>query len=340
LAAVVLGAALTLAPADPFDFAMFWYAGGHPAEAYAVDLVHSPAFVRATHMANSMTLPFFYPPPLLLLFFPLGFLPLAAAKAIWSGGWCGAFVWVASRDTRWATPLFAISIPLLWGTAIGQTGAMIATLIVAAATRLDERPRLAGALLALAACKPQAVLLVPILLWGRWTAVRAALVTGVGLMAASLLLGPQRWVEWFHLLPRFADLVQPAYPKITPAFLFHATGWKVVVAAVGVCFALAERNVRGLLVGTLMVSPYVQLYDLAGISYLGATLVADARRSSAATVVFGVALVICAAWPILTTAYCAGLILIWAIRRYRRGRDAPPAPEWHSAAAAESGLQD
>lgn len=321
--AFALGAALTLAPASPADFDLFWYLGGHPRAAYDLGVVHRPEFAQlGTVFRPAESLPFGYPPTLLLLLGPLHLAPVKLAKLLWSGAWCSAFAWTASRDTRTATPLLALSLPLLWCAAIGQTGLMIATLIIAGFQRLDDRPRLAGVLLGIAAClKPQAMLLAPLILWGRWSVVWAAVTTGAAAVLASLALGPHLWPEWLSSLPRFAAIVGPHFSKVSPPYLFDALAWRLALGALGLWFAWRERNVTGLLVGNLLTTPYIQFYDLAGFSYLGARLVADARRASAFEVVFGVILTVCVGAPSLTAIYCAALIGLSLTRSWRPSRE-------------------
>lgn len=325
--AFALGAAMTFAPASHLDFNLFWYLGGQPASAYDLEVVHRPDFLRLGADAGpGGYLPFGYPPPLLLLLAPLHLLPIEAAKMLWSGGWCAAFVYTASRDTRWATPLLALSLPLLWCSAIGQTGVMIATLVVAGFQLLDERPNLAGVLLGIAACiKPQALALAPIVLWGRWPVVRAAIAAAAALALASLMFGPDLWPQWLHMLPRFTAIIGPSFLKVSPPWLLGGVAWRVLIGVIGLGFAWRERNLTGLLVGNLLCMPYVQAYDLAGFSVLGARSVADARRAGAFEVVLGAILIVCAPWPVLTTLYCAGLIGLSLYRAWAAKREAQPA---------------
>jgi hypothetical protein len=319
LGAFALGVAMVFAPTGPADFKLFWFVGGHPDLAYNLDLVHRPDFAAlGTAFANGQYLPFGYPPPMILLLRPLSLLSPLAGKMLWSGGWCAAFVFVAARDSGWATPALALSLPLLWCAAIGQTGLLIAALVIAGFQRLEERPQLAGVLLAVAACiKPQALMLAPIVLWGRWTTVRAALVTSALVFVASLNLGLHLWADWLSSIPKFAAYVQPTFPKVSPPYLFASPVWRIGIGVVGIAFAACQRGLIGLLVGTLLCSPYVQFYDLAGLSFLGAVVVARRRGAPAIVVLFGAALVLCIAWPIFTTAYCAGLI---ALAIWMRGR--------------------
>lgn len=310
IGALVLGAALALAAPDFVDSKLFWFVGRHPHLAYDLDAQHSAEFARlARPFGPHEYVPFGYPPPLLLLLAPLALLPPLIAKVLWSSAWTAAFAWVAWRDTRWATPLLAFSIPFVICAAIGQTGLMIATLVIAGSQQLDERPRLAGALLAIAACiKPQALLLAPLVLWGRWDAVLSAVLTAAAIVLLSFLFGPGLWPAWARSIPRFAKIVDPTYYKVSPLYVLPGMWWRVTLAVAGVAFAWRQRNLCGLLVGALLCSPYVQIYDLAGLSFLGARMVREAKRAPAAVVVFGAFLVVCVAAPLLTALYCVGLM--------------------------------
>jgi hypothetical protein len=324
--AFVLGVAVSFAP-HLLDFQLFAYLGRHPAAAYDIEAVHRADFARLGEVfPPGKYLPFGYPPTF-LMFLPIAaLLPVVWAKALWCGGWCSAFIYTASKDARGATPLLVLSLPMLWCLAFGATGLMITTMTIAGFQLRESRPRLAGVLLGLAACfKPQALLLAPIVLWGQWAVVRAAVVTGVCAVLASLLLGPHLWAEWVTSLPRFQAMIGPLFFKVSPAYLVDSVLWRVAIAGVGVWFAWRERNVAGLLVGNLLCTPYVQFYDLAGLSYLGGRLVAKGRQASAVEMVLGLALVVCVAWPPLTTLYCAGLIGL-SLSRSRRRIERPTSP--------------
>lgn len=324
--AFALGAAFVFAP-HPRDFQLFYYLGSHPGLAYDLEVVHRPGLAAlGLPFKPDEYLPFGYPPTFLLALPFLTLLPIFWAKLLWCGAACSAFVYVASRDTRWATPLLALSIPLLWCLSFAQTGIVVTTLVIAGFQRLDERPRLAGVLLAIAACiKPQALLLAPIVLWGRWDVVRAAILAGLLAVAASLFLGPHLWVDWVANVPKFMAYIEPRYYKVAPAYLFPGLAWRLLLGAAGVLFAWKERTFVGLFVGGLLCAPYVQFYDLAGFSYLGARLAAKGRQASAPEMVFGIVLTICAAWPPLTMVYCAFLVWFSLARSWLPSRSAPAA---------------
>lgn len=321
LAAFAIGLGFGLWP-RPSDFPLFWYVGLHPGAPYDFNLVHRRDFalVDNTYKPTEF-LPFGYPPTILPLLRLLAFIPLPAARALWCAGWCAAFIYTVSRDTRRVTPLLFLSAPLLLSLTFGQTGLMIGTLVVAGFQRLDERPRLAGVLLGLAACiKPQAMLLAPIILWGRWDVVRAAMLSSVCAVLTSLAFGPHLWLEWASSLPKFSAYVAPNSFHVSPAYAFDGLPWRVGIFAVGLWFAWRERNLTGLLTGNLLCTPYVQFYDLVGFSYIGARYVAKGRQASAVEMVLGLALIVCMAWPRLMVIYCAVLIGLSLAKSWRANR--------------------
>src|SRR6185437_9607422 len=136
---------------------------------------------------------------------------------------------------------------------------------------------------------------------------------------ASFVFGPGLWPQWLQSLPRFEALIGHSYLKVGPGDLAPGLWWRVALDLAGVAFAWRRRDLVGLLAGDLLCAPYVQLYDLAGLSFLGAILVRDARRERPVVVVFAAFLILCVAAPVLTTIYCAGLAAIaeWRARTRR-----------------------
>jgi hypothetical protein len=135
----------------------------------------------------------------------------------------------------------------------------------------DSRPALAGVLLGLAACiKPQALVLAPIVFWGRWRMLGWMVAAGAALVAASLVFGVQRWVEWPHALAAFRALV-PATDRINPSALIAAPWWAAIVAAFGLFLALTSRDLVGLVGGALCLTPYAHAYDLVPLTPLAAS---------------------------------------------------------------------
>src|SRR5262249_35509775 len=146
---------------------------------------------------------FVYPPTFLLLAAPFGQLPLALAYPLWAGLGLALFMAACTAMARptWANAILFLTPPVVFAAAAGQSATWLGAAMIGGCLLLDRRPALAGALLAIAAClKPQAMVMAPLLLWGRWRAMGAAVAAGCGLVAASLLFGPQLWLEWPQVL--------------------------------------------------------------------------------------------------------------------------------------------
>lgn len=320
VSALAVGAALFAAHRAVWDFDMFWYAGRHWWAPYAPDLMHTAEAQETLHASTTgVPLGYPYPPVLLLLLVPLGLLPVKMAWAIWSGLWAGLFAYLVSLRAQWAALLLVFSIPMFYAAYIGQTGLMISCAVLGAFMLLPDRPKLAGALLAVVCCiKPQSALMAPFVLWGRWDAVKGAVIAGTTLILASLVLGPHLWIDWLHVVTRFSGEMGPIVPKISPRLLFPNLGWTIALATVGIAFACLERGVLGFAVGTLLCSPYFQMYDLALFGLFGAVLVADWARAGplpgAAPGLLGLVLILCPAYPITLTLMCGALIGLWAMK--------------------------
>ena len=149
-------------------------------------------------------LPWLYPPTALMLFWPVGLLPLAAGWLVWSmagiTAWCVACRVALGRcglGHLWWVGLTAPAVMLNLG--LGQNGLFFGAALVAGLALAPSRPVLAGCLLALLAAKPQMGLMVPLALalGGHWRAFGAA--TGATLAfagAATLVFGAGAWVAF------------------------------------------------------------------------------------------------------------------------------------------------
>ncbi|MGH6955106.1 MAG: glycosyltransferase family 87 protein, partial [Caulobacteraceae bacterium] len=178
------------------DFYVFWTAARHASAPY------DPAIVTALEARLHLggTWPFVYPPTFLLFVAPFALAPLTLAYPLWTGVSVGLFVLAASHLVRpvWAAAVLAVAPPVFFSAALGQTSLLIGAAAVAAWLWRDSRPLLAGALLGAAACiKPQAMLLAPVVFWGRWRMLGAMLAASAALSLASVLtFGAERWIEW------------------------------------------------------------------------------------------------------------------------------------------------
>jgi hypothetical protein len=332
----------------PVDFELYWLAAKHWSDPYTPLLIHS-AEVQALFPGADLSgarLPYYYPPPAMLLSWPLSLLPMQAAFRLFCGATCAFAMVLAVRRVRWTAVLLFLSLPMFYGAFLGQIGLLIGCIAILAFEIIDTRPQLAGALLAAMVCiKPQSALVAPFVLWGRWETVRAGVVVGVSLLLASLVFGPERWVEWWQSMGRFQAEIWPIVPKIMPYLLFgHPIWWRITLIAVGVAFAAWERGLAGFLVGTLVCTPYFQLYDLLGFSFLGLLIVGDWKRMGPLKGLlpgaFGLVLIVCPAMSESLTLLIAGLIGLRLMRRrvaVARSIEFCPPREWPRALAAPIG---
>ena len=174
------------------DFAEFWGAGrmvlhGRAADAY--EWVRLRAEIsRGLGAQPYGSLPFRYPPPMLVLLAPLGALPYAAAFEAWTALALVAYLLAVRGVSRhWTALAPALAAPGVLATlTIGQNGLFTAALLGGGLALLDRRPLAAGALLGVLCVKPQLAVLVPVARSS--TAVVTGVVTGV--VAPVRLYGP------------------------------------------------------------------------------------------------------------------------------------------------------
>jgi hypothetical protein len=151
---------------------------------------------------------------------------------------------------------------------------------------LPGRPLIAGGLIALLAFKPHLGILLPVVLvaGGHWRAIAAATAT-LGLLALSswAAFGPDAWTAFFQSLPMASQStleqgraewgkLQSAYGVVRMMGGTSAIAWVVqglLAGAVAVALAALWRSktsfdlkAAALAVGTVMVVPYIFLYDL------------------------------------------------------------------------------
>jgi hypothetical protein len=182
--------------------------------------------------------------------------------------------------------LVACAFPAtLWNTAVGQNGFLTAALFGGALALLRRRPLLAGVCFGLLTYKPQFGLLIPVALvaGGYWPTIAATTITALALYAASwIAFGDQAFTAFAQSIAMtnqavFAegrahlDKMQSAFGLLRalglgPAYAWTAQ-WTVTAAgAVAVAFAWHKPlpfalKAATLVVGALLASPYVYVYD-------------------------------------------------------------------------------
>lgn len=235
--------------------------------------------------------PFPYPPTALLVFGPLGRLPFPVASGVWMIGTLTAFGVAAFRLSP-SRPLMTGGLILLtpavvWATLSGQCTFLIGGLAIPAVTLLRRRPRLAGALLGMAAAfKPTVLIMAPVVLLaeGQWLALAAAGVAGLGLAGLSALAyGPATWIAWFAMsggyLTHITHNPQFSTAIVAPAGMAAQIGlqgaaltlWKAAFCAAGALIAIAvvwrtpaiAPRLTALFGASLLASPYAMNYETA-----------------------------------------------------------------------------
>jgi hypothetical protein len=274
------------------DFVNVWAAGrqalaGVPAATYDVAL-HKAAEVTAVGHDFEGEYPWLYPPTFLFVAVSLALLPYGMAAAAWLAlTFLAYLVVVRGIICHRAGILLACAYPgLLANAVVGQNGFLSAALLGGALLFLPGRPLIAGCLIGLLAFKPHLGILLPIVLvaGGYWRAIAAAAVT-LGLIALSswATFGPDAWTAFFQSLPMASQStleqgrvewgkLQSAYGIMRMMGATSAIAWVlqgVLAGAVAVALAALWRSktsfdlkAAALAVGTVMVVPYIFLYDL------------------------------------------------------------------------------
>lgn len=260
---------------------------GHPSAAY--DLT-SHARAEKAAVAHQQTVHLFnYPPTLLLIILPLAMLPYIWSFLAWTAVTIGGYAAVVRRIAPTAQTLWlTLAFPGTWMNALtGQNAFLSSILLGGGLLMLESRPILAGALFGLLTYKPQLMLLVPIVLaaTGRWRALFAAAITALAFAGLALLLfGADSWRGFFrmgsisHQMLNGKELTSKVLQQaVFAAVQFWGLPASICYAIQAVCAALAAGAViwvwyqpvsfrvkaAVLVTGTLLVTPYLNYYDLA-----------------------------------------------------------------------------
>ena len=277
------------------DFANVWTAGkmalsGHAADAY------SPSLHYAEQQATFYdSVPFYgwhYPPFFMLLAIILAAIPYSAAWLVWMSATLPAYlamIWAISRHK--VAMLAAAAFPAVFVNFIhGQNGFLTAALIGGAMICLNPRPYLAGVLIGLLAYKPQFGVLIPLALaaGGYWRSFAAAAATVVSMsLFSTIAFGPEIWTAFLESRHFTQEIVLEAgetgWEKIQSLFaaVRHLGGsLELAYAAQGTMFlglgvcvvwmwrraVTLEVKAAGLIVASLLATPYVMDYDLMALA--------------------------------------------------------------------------
>ena len=287
----------------PTDFVNVWSAGklvldGHPALAYDWD-IQKQVQVAVLGQSYPGNFAWHYPPPFLFVASLLAHFPYTVAFI----GWAAASLvpYLAVMRGIIGRPfglLLALAFPVvLTNTLVGQNGFLTASLIGGTLYLMPTRPVLSGICLGLLSYKPQYGLLFPLVLIAasQWTVFFTAGAVAVAVALASwLAFGTESWQAFFHWMPMFSQafLTEGRAPwgKMQSIFAvvryFGGTeplGWLfqwIMSATVAVVLTLMWRSrisyplkAAALATGTLLITPYLFLYDLMVLAIAMAFLV-------------------------------------------------------------------
>jgi hypothetical protein len=273
-----------------YDFSAFYQAAGFADSGHAARAYDNGAMLaaeRALFPGASLRLPWNYPPTFQLMLMPLGALPYVAAWLVWSCVLYGLYALLARQiavaGQRWLVLLApGAAVNLL----VGQNGLLSTILMGGGVMLLRSRPIVGGALLGLMSYKPHFAVLVPlVLICGReWRALAAAIASGAGLaLLALVMLGADPWFAFVHkaLEPSSIFSSSSSDWRSIPSVMIMArslgvgaglsSGLHWIVAAAAAVGALwvwrktsdGQLRVAALATATLLVTPYLRVYDLA-----------------------------------------------------------------------------
>lgn len=263
--------------------------GGQPALAYDWPAHH--AMQKAVAGRDQIAYyGWHYPPAFLLVASLLAALPYPAALLVYQAVTLGGYLWavlrIAGRADAGLVTLLALAFPAVFvNVTHGHNGFLTAALLGGALFLLDQRPLLAGCLFGCLAYKPQFGLLIPLLLMatGRWRVFIAATATVLVVTAVTwTTFGADVFAAFWqslHMAQRIALEGAPGFYKIhsvyaaarllgAPAALAQGAqaltslGMAVAVVALWRSSAAFELKAAGLLIGSLLATPYVLDYDM------------------------------------------------------------------------------
>src|SRR5437868_7313736 len=276
----------------PTDFVNVWAAGklvldGMPALAYDWDIQKK---VEVALLGQDFVgyFAWHYPPPFLFVASFLAMFPYAVAFAGWMAISLVPYLAVIRGIVgRPFGLVLAIAFPMVFSnTLVGQNGFLTAALIGGTLYLLPMRPVLAGICLGLLSYKPQYGLLFPLVLIAasQWTVFFTAGIVAVVMATASwVAFGTESWQAFFHWMPMFSQafLTEGRAPwwKLQSLFALiryfggsEQLAWIfqwIMTASVAVGLVLMWRSrisyplkAAALATGTLLITPYLFMYDM------------------------------------------------------------------------------
>jgi len=302
--------------------------------------VYDPTlFLPPVTNAIGKPLPYLNPPELAWLVTPLSYLPYTLAGWIWTGVLAAALAatWYLVAPSRGLVRLIhlvgaAALLPVFVGVLFGQVSLIVVAAVAMSWWLLSRgRPWLAGLALSALILKPQIAFLVPValLVSGYWRVVLAWLAVSAPLAIITLLaVGTgvfDHISQSLHAVSGVPGPIQSSLIRQLP-FGLAIIGIALVLAVSGVILWRARGSGPSLpiaigLIGSILVSPYVNFYDLSALVLAGWLILRmnPARWQKAVTLGMYVPLYGAPIWPLLTLACLCGWLISLAALDMGRG---------------------
>ncbi|WP_321807583.1 glycosyltransferase family 87 protein [Burkholderia sp. BCC1993] len=288
------------------DFSVFWTASQLVLQGHAA-AIYDPVFFSHAEVAQfgayigHQSLPWLYPPTMLLLIAPVALVPFLPAYFLFFAGslLCYAYAVLRLSGLRAHLPvpraaaLVVLAYSGVFASVLyGQNSILTAGIAAFALHFLGRRPIVAGVLIGLLAIKPQLAVVFPFVLVATrsWRTFASAAITTVLFTVAGIAL---TGTSSLHGLAQAMSIVRgmhftlPAYWFVSPTTFAAlrlagasipvslaaqaAVGLLAIAAAVQVWRRTADIRLRGaaLVIATLLTTPYLWHYELAwlGIAF-------------------------------------------------------------------------
>jgi hypothetical protein len=246
---------------------------------------------------------FFYPPPALLIYWPLALAPYFVSLALWLTASGLAFYHVLRGYLPSLDAVMFLAFPAVFiNAAHGQNGFLSAGLLGGGLLVMERRPVLAGVCFGAMAFKPHLALAIPfaLIFARRWTTLGAAAVTAAAFCFASLAaFGSSTWTAFFTdaSFARAAlenslvgdEKMQSMFAGVRLLGGSLALAWAAQIltafTAVAAVLFLQRRAFRSaaeapaVVCAGLLASPFVLDYDLTLLAIPLVWLLGEGRRS-------------------------------------------------------------
>jgi hypothetical protein len=344
------------------DFVVFWSAGHQALRGAAIAAYdfHTQHALEVSIIGREFgrALPWSYPPIFFFVASILACMPYLTAFAAWNGACLilqgGTFASIVRSRlgffAAWAPPWVFLNV------INGQNGLLTASLFGIVLVNLETRPIVSGLVLGLLSYKPQFALLFPLALaaGGYWRTFAAAAASTIVLTASSaVIFGPETFGAFLDGLSHGTkdylvsngigwNKLQSMYGLARWLGASNGIAW-IMQCGMAACAALAviqvwrsevSTNLKAatLAVATLLVSPYVLIYDLAVASVAIAFLMRDRffDRLELVALVFCLPAIMGYSYPIglLALVALSAIIVGRVVRKEHRLSPVEGEPSW------------